>query len=592
MLILLIFPAVSLADNASQTDWSGMAGVQGPVDDFGKDYYSDSYLNCSSVLALGMNEYTIDDEDGATSIATGDFDGDGDMDILVKLYVSDAIFIYENTGVDTAWVKRFVVHNLYSNPSLCSCDIDGDGDTDFVLSSSVPLRWYENTDGGGLQWEFHVIDDFISGRRATCDDVDDDGNVDVLCHDGSGKLVVFLNEDGTGLNFVTCVIDSAFSASGWITTGDIDGDGDRDVIGAAYYDDMVYWWENDGSGYLWTKHQIDDFTNARRVSVADIDNDGDVDVLGASFSYGDDNVLLWWDNSDTSPGVIWTEHVIDTDLYGVSGLCLKDADMDGSVDVLITGYFSDEMVLWHNSAVTPGSDWSRMLIADDWPSTALCMDDLDDDSELEIISSREDPDTCVRCFQGYSERGVLESSILHLDEDPQWTYFDWTSEASEETSVAFQVRASDDFSNMGPWSDTLFSAGSLEGILDDNDNFVQYKAILGSENIFMSPLLSAVVFVWNPLGFQGTISPANLHLFPVTPNPSGEAPGFAFHVPSSMRITLSVFDVSGRLIFRQKDTEYPAGEFAVQVSDMSPGIYFCILQAGELKEIQRFTVID
>ncbi|NQT34157.1 choice-of-anchor D domain-containing protein, partial [bacterium] len=79
---------------------------------------------------------------------------------------------------------------------------------------------------------------------------------------------------------------------------DIDGDGDMDVLGAAYGDADITWWENDGEQDF-TEHTIaGDFDGAYSVYAADIDGDGDMDVLGAA--YGADDII-WWESNLNPP---------------------------------------------------------------------------------------------------------------------------------------------------------------------------------------------------------------------------------------------------------------------------------------------------
>jgi len=62
-----------------------------------------------------------------------------------------------------------------------------------------------------------------------------------------------------------------------VSTADIDGDGDIDIIG-----DQC-WWENlNADGTEWSKHLINTGQSDNRLSTADIDGDGDMDI-GAWF---------------------------------------------------------------------------------------------------------------------------------------------------------------------------------------------------------------------------------------------------------------------------------------------------------------------
>lgn len=66
-------------------------------------------------------------------------------------------------------------------------------------------------------------------------------------------------------------------------TGDMDADGDKDIIAAIEYSDQIVWYEN-GGGFTptWTPHLVSPFTDAAHgIFGSDLDSDGNLDILAS-----------------------------------------------------------------------------------------------------------------------------------------------------------------------------------------------------------------------------------------------------------------------------------------------------------------------
>ncbi|MGB2987125.1 MAG: VCBS repeat-containing protein [Phycisphaerae bacterium] len=125
------------------------------------------------------------------------------------------------------------------------------------------------------------------------------------------------------------VVGGNFDDTRGVYAADLDGDGDTDVLGAAFLADDVTWWENispSGDGTTWTKHTIDgDFDGADTVRAVDIDGDGDFDVFGCVL-YADS--VAWWENVDGN-GAAWTKHFIDAAFDEATALYAADVNGNG-----------------------------------------------------------------------------------------------------------------------------------------------------------------------------------------------------------------------------------------------------------------------
>ena len=146
------------------------------------------------------------------------------------------------------------------------------------------------------------------------------------------------NGDGT---FSECiVIGDNFTGARSAHAEDVDGDGDFDILVAAKYSHQIALWDNDGDQNF-TKNIIDDgFEGATNVFSADINQDGNKDILAVAV-YA--NEVAWWQNKGNGQFV---RFVIGENFKGATFVYAEDIDADGYKDVLVPAVFDNQIGLW------------------------------------------------------------------------------------------------------------------------------------------------------------------------------------------------------------------------------------------------------
>lgn len=230
-------------------------------------------------------------------------------------------------------------------------------------------------------------------------DLDGDGDTDVLVAEYTGNTVAWYQNSGsTPPVWTKRTVDPFASGPITVAAGDVDGDDDVDVFAANFNNEGIAFYENHGgTPPTWTKQVISGFwVGAWGVAAGDLDGDGDLDGIGGLTNTKCGPPLPcvgveWYDNDGRSPPG-FTARPISPGLVGASSVAAADVDGDGDRDVLAVDTGNDRVFWYENDGAHPPG-WTQLLVTDDvddpWSvSTA----DLDRDGDLDVLTASAEDD--------------------------------------------------------------------------------------------------------------------------------------------------------------------------------------------------------
>ena len=256
------FASPTFADLDNDGDLDLMSG-----DSYGMlRYFQNTGTSSNPIFAAALkNPFGLDSSQAFTYPTFVDLDNDGDMDLLVgELSVSGSMKYYKNIG--TAAVPQFAA--ALTNPFGLSSsyyisiptftDLDGDGDFDLLVGDYYgSMKYFKNTGTASSPQfaspqanPFGIIATYESANPVFTD-LDGDGDMDLLVGEHGGVMQYFKNiGSATSPQFASPVANpfglSSTYGLAFPAFGDLDGDGDMDLLVGEYDGNMQYF--KNGSG--------------------------------------------------------------------------------------------------------------------------------------------------------------------------------------------------------------------------------------------------------------------------------------------------------------------------------------------------------
>lgn len=360
-----------------------------------------------------------------SSAAIDDVDGDGDLDVVVASEGSQgSVSVLLNQGDGT--LSAPVVYGggcLYAI-SLALSDLNGDDLPDAAVAcwlvSTIQVRLNDGNGGFGTITTYTSSDQPWAPTGIAAGDVDGDGDADLVTSDDrqAGRVNVFANA-GNG-TFAEPVHYDASDRPVGIALGDLDGDDKLDIALASaggYGLDVLL---NQGDGTFPSHQTFEIFSylvNPSSVALRDVNDDGRLDAalstnngLGYAVTFVNQGL-----------GTFALDSATDLSGLGVS-TSLADATADG-IDDLVVGVQSEMELSNASVAVFPGLGDGAFATQIEWStSEALCNSlvsgDFDHDGLFDMATGCNDsPQHRINIWYG-----AADHSFTRVDYDTGWVH--------------------------------------------------------------------------------------------------------------------------------------------------------------------------
>jgi hypothetical protein len=355
--------------------------------DYDNDGFDDLYLTNWGPNALYQNNgdgtFSLPQQPGeqatdlwSTGAVPGDFDRDGDLDLLVVNYL---LFDYKNQplcGDPRTGVASYCGPDSFAAPPSVMLSNRGDGTFDDVSRDA------------GITLPDGSARPAAKGLGAVAADFDDDGWLDIYVANDLEPNFLFLNrtqQSGRGMYFEESAlikgaatnVDGIAQDSMGVTCGDYDGDGRFDLLVTNFYLEGVTLYKNAGSaGFVEATRTVGLLGPTRAVlgwgtGLVDFDNDGWLDLFTANghvqpnpdqgTTYAMPAQLFRNVSGTRFDEVTQSSGGYFQETWNGRGAAFGDIDNDGDADIVVVHHHQPIAILRNDSHIS--NHWIRLTLA-------------------------------------------------------------------------------------------------------------------------------------------------------------------------------------------------------------------------------------
>lgn len=519
-------------------------------------------------------------------VSFADFDNDGWDDLTFASEAGTEIyFLKNNEGVFNS-ITFNGISNVFKTKQVIWIDYDNDGDQDFFVTGFEGANKFYKNDGNMNFTDISSTIGFFQSDLFTYGvsfaDIDNDGDLDAFISNRDGdsdnqRNYLYRNDDGT---FVDITGPAGLSLGSHLSFCSIIFDYNKDGFQDIYIsndkpDNLNILYKNNGDG---TFEDVSEFSgagigiNAMTTTLGDYNNDGWFDIYITNTPEG--NQLLKNNGDGTFTNVA---DATATTFNSVGwGAVFLDADNDGLLDLYVSSDFDGSVGSFLSSAFYHQQNNNTFIIPenigfqdDTRISYTNAIGDIDNDGKPDIIVGND------------IEPNFLWSN--KTENQNNWLKVKLEGVVSNKDGIGNTIEINID--GQSQYRYTLAGEGYLSqnsfyeffGI--GNATEVDYVKVTwtatGETETINNVTANQAIIIKEGSGILSSDSISKETTFSVYPNPSNNGI-FKLSVVNEKKVSLQVFDLSGRLIIEKNDLK---NNDIINLSQYSKGVYIARLSS-------------
>jgi hypothetical protein len=274
------------------------------------------------------------------SVSCGDYNNDGYIDILLCGSISNTVAvtkIYKNNGNSTFTEQTGIILPALFGGSIAWGDYDNDGYLDilltgYTLTGTTAISAIYHNNGNNTFTESGITLTGVANGNAVWGDYNNDDYLDIVLT-GSGVTKIYLN-NGNGNFAEQTGISLLGLTDGNVAWGDYNNDGYLDILLHGKENEYSVVYKNNGDNTFTALANVSSKKNQNgSISWGDYDNDGYLDILITGKESGMDSKVFRNNHDGTFSEV--TGNALAEVEYGAG--IWGDYNNDGKLDILLTG---------------------------------------------------------------------------------------------------------------------------------------------------------------------------------------------------------------------------------------------------------------